>query len=113
MCWRTRSVASDGVQHVAPATQPYPLLSKLLGFVGLGGYRADTDPHAIDSELQLTIDTIPVLVARHRADGVREYGNKQARDYLGPDVAIEDTAAIVHPDDMARVNETWRAPICA
>jgi PAS domain S-box-containing protein len=97
---------------VAAATQPYPLLTKLLGFIGLG-HRVHTNPHEIGPELQLTIDTIPVLVARHRADGVREYGNKQLRDYLGPGVAIEDTAAIIHPDDIARVNEVWRIHVAS
>jgi PAS domain S-box-containing protein len=64
-------------------------------------------------ELQITIDTIPVLVARHRRDGTRDFGNRQLRDYLGPDVSIEDTAAIVHPDDLAHVDEAWRSHLAS
>ena len=69
----------------------------------------EPDSREVERELQVTIDTIPVLVARHRGDGARDFGNKQLRDYLGPDARVENTAAIVHPDDLPRVNDAWRS----
>jgi hypothetical protein len=93
--------------------QPSPLWTRLLRLLDARRLRDRQDRHQAERELQVTIDTIPVLVARHRADGVREYGNKQLRDYLGPNVPIENTAAIIHPDDLARVNEAWRIHVAS
>jgi PAS domain S-box-containing protein len=72
---------------------------------------SEQNPRELERELQLTIDTIPVLIATHRPDGTRQFGNKPLRDYLGPDVDIEDSAAIIHPDDLVLVNEAWRSHI--
>jgi PAS domain S-box-containing protein len=117
---------------LARARQPSPLWTRFLRFAGRLRSRTDLEdplqerdraaqignaerrrtrqtPSELERELQATIDTIPVLVATHRRDGVREFGNKRLRDYLGPDVRIEDSAAIIHPDDLARVNDAWRS----
>ena len=66
---------------------------------------------AAERELQLTIDTIPTLVATYRPDGSRIFVNQTWRDYLGlrPDDAVDAfRTAVVHPEDAARVLEEWQ-----
>ena len=60
-------------------------------------------------ELQLIIDNIPVLVLRHRADGVIDYVNQVGRDYSGLTGTnwTRRTSVITHPDDVARLEEAW------
>jgi PAS domain S-box-containing protein len=60
-----------------------------------------------ERELQLTIDSIPTLVATYRPDGSRFFVNQTWRDYSGlsPETAAEaERIGFIHPDDAARVN---------
>ncbi len=75
---------------MASPSEPYPVWAKLLRLVGFQRPGPKPDPREVERELQVTIDTIPVLVARHRRDGTCDFGNKQLRDYLGPDVQVEE-----------------------
>jgi PAS domain S-box-containing protein len=58
-------------------------------------------------DLQLTIDTIPALVARYEPDGTPEFANQTWRDYDGPNFAIEKLFDICHPEDLPRVKGLW------
>jgi PAS domain S-box-containing protein len=60
-------------------------------------------------ELQLIIDTVPVLMLRHRADGVIDFVNQVGRSYSGIVSTnwTKRTSAITHPDDVARLEEAW------
>lgn len=62
-------------------------------------------------ELQLTIDTIPALVVRHQADGIIDFVNQTWRRYTGLSQAAWKGrgSVVVHPDDLARVEQMWLA----
>jgi PAS domain S-box-containing protein len=64
---------------------------------------------AAERELQLTLDTIPALAWRNRADGL--YLNKRWLDYAGFSLEQAQGArwqAAIHPDDRARLLDSWR-----
>lgn len=60
-------------------------------------------------ELQLIIDTIPVLVLRHRADGIIDFVNQVGRTYSGMATTkwTTRTSIITHPDDVPRLEAAW------
>jgi PAS domain S-box-containing protein len=60
-----------------------------------------------ERELQVTIDTIPALVARYRRDGSPDFVNQTWRTYTGLSSNILRVA--VHPDDLPRLNAAWQA----
>jgi PAS domain-containing protein len=57
----------------------------------------------------LIIDTIPVLVLRHRADGVIDYVKEVGRVYSGLTATrwTSRTSIITHPDDVPRLEAAW------
>jgi PAS domain S-box-containing protein len=64
-----------------------------------------------ERELQLTIDSIPTLVATYRPDGARIFVNQTWRDYSGLSLETASEAeriGFIHPDDAARVNPEWQ-----
>jgi PAS domain S-box-containing protein len=60
-------------------------------------------------ELQLIIDTIPVLVLRHRADGIIDFVNEVGRVYSGMTTTkwTSRVSIITHPDDIPRLEAAW------
>jgi PAS domain S-box-containing protein len=65
-------------------------------------------------ELELTIDSIPVMVSTFAADGTRSYVNQTWQDYTGHTQEEAtgkgiDTSVYYHPDDVARFEKAWRA----
>jgi PAS domain S-box-containing protein len=60
-------------------------------------------------ELQLMIDTVPVLVLRHRADGIIDFVNEVGRSYSGLTTTkwTTRTSVITHPDDVPRLEAAW------
>jgi PAS domain S-box-containing protein len=60
-------------------------------------------------ELQLIIDTVPVLVLRHRADGIIDYVNEVGRTYSGLTTTKWSgrVSIITHPDDIPRLEASW------
>ncbi|MDB5500768.1 MAG: sensor signal transduction histidine kinase [Tardiphaga sp.] len=64
-------------------------------------------------ELQLIIDTIPVLVLRHRADGIIDFVNEVGRTYSGLTTTkwTTRTSIITHPDDIPRLEAAWDVAI--
>jgi PAS domain S-box-containing protein len=60
-------------------------------------------------ELQLIIDTIPVLVLRHRADGIIDFVNEVGRVYSGLTATkwTRRTSAATHPDDVPGLEAAW------
>ena len=64
-------------------------------------------------ELQLTIDTVPAMVATFQPDGGRDFVNKTWRDYFG--LTSQETADLaqayvirLHPDEAETVDNAWR-----
>ena len=60
-------------------------------------------------EAQLIIDTVPVLILRHRADGVMDFVNQVGRTYSGLVATnwTRRTSAITHPDDVQVIEDAW------
>jgi PAS domain S-box-containing protein len=63
-----------------------------------------------ERELRLTLDSIPTLAWRARADGFAEYLNKRWLDYTG--FSLEQALgwewqAASHPDDRAGLHDAW------
>jgi len=64
-------------------------------------------------ELQLTIDSIPVMVSTFDPDGTRSFVNQQWQNYTG-DTQREaigkglNTSVYYHPDDVQRFEDAWR-----
>jgi PAS domain S-box-containing protein len=61
--------------------------------------------------LQLTIDSIPTLVATYRPDGSRIFVNQTWREYSGLSLETASEAeriGFIHPHDAARVNPQWQ-----
>ncbi len=74
--------------------------------------RAEQSARQAERELQVTIDTIPAIVARYRADGSPEFVNETWRTYTGlshDSLRGQRIAVAVHPDDLPRVEAAWRA----
>src|SRR5262249_4876061 len=69
-----------------------------------------------ERELQLTIDTIPAMVATYRPDGSRIFVNRVWHDYTGlslEEVMDAERSSIAHPDDAARIEREWRMSLAA
>lgn len=60
-------------------------------------------------ELQLLVDKIPVLVLRHKADGIIDFVNEVGRHYSGLATTrwTTRTSIITHPDDVPRLEAAW------
>jgi PAS domain S-box-containing protein len=66
-----------------------------------------------ERELQLTIDTLPILVATYRPDGSRVFVNRTWHDYTGLSLEEAERISVVHPDDTERVAQEWRTSLAA
>jgi PAS domain S-box-containing protein len=69
-----------------------------------------------ERELQLTLDTLPALVASYRPDGSRIFVNRTWLDYTGlsAERAIEsERASLAPPEDAARIEQEWRTALAA
>jgi PAS domain S-box-containing protein len=76
--------------------------------------QAEARASRAEQELQLTIDTMPVLAARYRSDGFMEFRNKNWRDYTGlsqDNLEGQRWGGALHPDDAAMVEREWRTHI--
>lgn len=64
-------------------------------------------------ELQLIIDTVPVLVLRHKADGIIDFVNEVGRTYSGLTTTkwTSRVSIITHPDDIPRLEAAWDAAL--
>jgi PAS domain S-box-containing protein len=74
--------------------------------------RAEESIRQAERELQITIDTIPALAARYRADGSLDFVNQTWRTYtgLGQDsLRGQRWGVAIHPDDLPLVEAAWRA----
>jgi PAS domain S-box-containing protein len=71
--------------------------------------KSEADLAKARHELQLMIDTIPVLVLRHRADGIIDYVNEVGRIYSGLTAMnwTSRVSIITHPDDVPQLEAAW------
>jgi PAS domain S-box-containing protein len=77
--------------------------------------RSETHLAETQRELQQTIDTIPALASRYRADGTTDFVNQTWRSYTGlsQESWTGRGSAVVHPDDRQRVEQAWVAHLAA
>jgi PAS domain S-box-containing protein len=78
--------------------------------------RAEAEMRKTERELQLTIDSIPVMAASYTRDGELDFVNQTWRDYSGLSIETAERhrwGAAIHPDDLKRVEEAWRAHLAA
>jgi PAS domain S-box-containing protein len=73
--------------------------------------RSEAQLARAERELRLTLDTIPTLAWRARADGFAEYLNKRWLDYTG--ISLEQGLGwqwreAIHADDLPGVLHAWR-----
>lgn len=64
-----------------------------------------------EDHLRLVIETIPVMTWSTKPDGVVDFLSKRWTDYAGISLEkyTQDPNGPIHPDDMPRVTENWRA----
>jgi len=73
-----------------------------------------TIARAAEQEIRQTVDTVPALIARYRADGFMDFRNRNWREYTG---LSQDNAegrrwgSALHPDDEEMVEREWREHI--
>ena len=78
--------------------------------------RAEDAVRKNEEQLRDVIDTIPVIAFICMPDGSNEFTNRSWQEYTG--LSVKDTAgwgwaSTVHPDDIARHLEKWRAAVSA
>lgn len=78
--------------------------------------RAEDAVRKNEEQLRDVIDTIPVIAFISMPDGSNEFTNRSWQEYTG--LSVKDTAgwgwaSTVHPDDIARHLEKWRASVSA
>ena len=78
--------------------------------------RAEDALRKNEEQLRDVIDTIPVIAFISIPDGSNEFTNRSWQEYTG--LSVKDTAgwgwgSTVHPDDIARHLEKWRAAVSA
>jgi PAS domain S-box-containing protein len=76
-------------------------------------HRSEARLAATERELQLTIDTLPILIATYRPNGSRIFVNQTWRDYTGISLEEAEQISVVHPDDAERVALEWRTSLAA
>lgn len=73
-----------------------------------------TKAQAAEQELRLTVDTVPALIARYRADGFMDFRNRSWREYTGlskDNLEGRRWGSALHPDDEERIEREWREHI--
>jgi PAS domain S-box-containing protein len=73
--------------------------------------RAEDERHRAEAELQLTVDTIPVLVARYGPDVFMAFRNQTWRKYTGlsqDNAEARRWGSALHPDDLEMIEREWR-----
>ena len=74
--------------------------------------RAEQSARQAERDLQVTIDTIPTMVARFRRDGSLDFANQTCRTYTGlsqDSLRDQGSGVAIHPDDLPRSQAAWSA----
>jgi PAS domain S-box-containing protein len=74
-----------------------------------------TERQRAQDHLRLVIDTIPAMAWSLRPDGVVDFLNQRWVDYFGLTLEqyVQDPTSPIHPEDISRVFEKWRADLAA
>src|SRR5216683_2022091 len=106
-------------KHRYMAGSKFPIFDKtgtvaLVGGVGVDITERIEGEEAVrrsEEHLRLVIDTIPVMAWSVRPDGIVDFLNQPWMDYAGLSLEqyVKDPTGPIHPDDVPRVLEKWRA----
>jgi PAS domain S-box-containing protein len=68
-----------------------------------------------EDHLRLVIDTIPTMAWSVLSNGAVDFVNQRWLDYTGLSLenALEESTRVIHPQDLPRVTEKWRADMAA
>jgi PAS domain S-box-containing protein len=110
-------------KHRYMAGSKFPIFDKTSAVALVGGVGVDITERIEAEEavrrseehLRLVIDTIPVMAWTVRPDGVVDFLNQRWLDYAGLSFEqyIENPTGPIHPEDIPRVMEKWRAAMAA
>ena len=77
--------------------------------------RAEGALRQSDDRIRLIIDAIPVMAWSIQADGIVGFLNQRWTDYTGLSLEqyVEEPTRPIHPEDVPRVIERWRAQMAA
>jgi diguanylate cyclase (GGDEF)-like protein/PAS domain S-box-containing protein len=78
--------------------------------------RAESDLRASEARFRLMADAMPNIAWTTRQDGTVDYFNRRWYEYTGLSVAHTpsgDWDRVIHPDDLGRAREVWRAALAA
>ena len=106
---------ADGVYRWI-LTHMAPLRDEQGNIVKWYGTGSDIDDlKRAEDRIRLIIDTIPTMAWSVRPDGVVDFSNQRWMDYCGLSVEqyIEEPTRPIHPEDIPRVMEKWRADMAA
>jgi PAS domain S-box-containing protein len=110
-----RRLRYDGVyRYVVDRAEPLYQGEEFLGFVGhcvdIHDYRRHGHPAKEFDEFRFLADLIPHMIFTTTPEGVNEYSNQFAADFIGVDtdhLTGERWAAAVHPDDRGELFARW------
>jgi PAS domain S-box-containing protein len=82
---------------------------------GIERKRAEEELRRSEDHLRLIIDTIPIMAWSVRPDGTVDFLNQRWLDYSGLSLEqyVQEPTGPIHPDDIPRVMEKWRAGMAA
>src|ERR1700722_7575542 len=75
---------------------------------------AATSARGAEQEMRQTVDMVPALIARYRADGYMDFRNKNWREYTGlsrDNLEGRRWGSALHPDEEEMVERLWREHI--
>jgi PAS domain S-box-containing protein len=96
--------------HLQDAVEDLSSLNEQLQRENAERRMAEQRTRQAERDLQIAIDTIPVLVTSYWPDGSREFVNRAWQGFTGlsqQEVAGR-TWSVVHPDDLAAAKRAWR-----
>jgi PAS domain S-box-containing protein len=106
---------ADG-QHRWFLIRAVPLLDEQGNIVKWYGTTSDIeDLKRAEDRIRLIIDTLPTMVWTLKPEGAVDFVNQRWMDYTGLsfEEEMEDPTRPVHPEDLPRVMEKWRANLAA
>ncbi len=114
----SRALARGEFQHQVPVTGNDELahLGRVFNDTALRLRDLYATLQSSEDRLRLVIDTIPAYAWSARPDGSVDFINKRVLEYTGrsiEEILSWNWGSVVHPDDLARYVDDWRAALVA
>src|SRR5438874_3985160 len=125
--WSTPILADDNAvlgtfaMYYAEPRLPSPEHNQLIDMavqmahVAIEAKRSEDALRKSEDRLRLVIDTIPAMAWSVRPDGTVDFLNQRCLDYAGVSLEqyVKEATGSIHPEDIPRVLEKWRADMAA